>query len=128
VEDAPHRSHDVATFSRGWLVLLISIAILCSACAGGQRSSSTTSAPVNSDRQLATLERLLPSRLGAMRLRREAFTGRVWVKASPEGAFSPEVSVDVSRFLERLEKRASDLTVAWRSPRMALGRRWSPIE
>jgi hypothetical protein len=48
-----------------------------------------------------------------MRLRREAFTGRVWVKASPEGAFSPEVSIDVSRFLERLEKRASDLTVAW---------------
>jgi hypothetical protein len=46
-------------------------------------------------------------------LRREAFTGSVWVRASPEEAFSPEVSVDVSRLLERLHRRSSDLTVAW---------------
>jgi hypothetical protein len=48
-----------------------------------------------------------------VRLRREAFTGSAWLKASPEQAFSPEVSVDISRFLERLGKPSSDLSVAW---------------
>jgi hypothetical protein len=97
-----------------WLVLVAVIAILCSACAGRQHtSSSTTSSAANRNRQLATLQRLLPSKLGPTKLRKEAFTGEAWLKASPEEAFSPEVSIDASRFLERLEKRASDLTVAW---------------
>jgi hypothetical protein len=97
----------------GRLVLLALIATLCSACVGGERASSTASSAVDSKEQLATLERLLPDELGAMKLRKEAFTGRAWVTASPEEAFSPEVSVDVARFLELLQKHGSDLTVAW---------------
>jgi hypothetical protein len=96
----------------GLLVLLASIGFLCSAC-GGERSTSPTSAAADSNQQATTLERLLPGELGAVKLRSEAFPGSVWLEASPEEAFSPEVSVDISRFLERLHRPSSDLTVAW---------------
>jgi hypothetical protein len=48
-----------------------------------------------------------------VKLRRESFAGSVWLRARPEEAFSPEVSVEGSRFLELLHKAPSDLTVAW---------------
>jgi hypothetical protein len=92
---------------------LTSIAILGAACGGEDQSSPRTSRAVESTQQLATLEGLLPGELGSVRLRREAFTGSAWLRASPKEAFSPEVSVDISRFLERLRKPSSDLTVAW---------------
>jgi hypothetical protein len=109
---SPHSSPE-ARVRRSQLVLLTSIAILGSACGGEDRSSPPTTTAVKSTQRLATLEGLLPGELGAVRLRREAFTGSVWLRASPEEAFSPEVNVDISRFLERLRRPPSDLTVAW---------------
>ena len=46
-------------------------------------------------------------------LHREAFTGKVWLKSRPQQFFSPEVRANVSKFLERLRKSPSDLSVAW---------------
>jgi hypothetical protein len=65
---------------------LTSIAILGSACGGQDRSSPPTTTAVESTPRLATLEGLLPGELGTVRLRREAFTGSVWLRASPEEA------------------------------------------
>jgi hypothetical protein len=92
--NSPPRSRKAAAARRGQLVLLISVT-------------------VDRTQPLTTLKRLLPSQLGVAKLRKEAYTGRVWLTASPEETFSPEVSVDVSGFLERLHRRASDLSVAW---------------
>jgi hypothetical protein len=111
--EASRQSSPEAPVRRSQLVLLTSIAILGAACGGEDQSSPRTSRAVESTQQLATLEGLLPGELGSVRLRREAFTGSAWLRASPEEAFSPEVSVDISRFLERLRKPSSDLTVAW---------------
>lgn len=111
--EASRQSSPEAPVRRSQLVLLTSIAILGAACGGEDQSSPRTSRAVESTQQLATLEGLLPGELGSVRLRREASTGSAWLRASPEEAFSPEVSVDISRFLERLRKPSSDLTVAW---------------
>jgi hypothetical protein len=111
--NSPPRSRKAAAARRGQLVLLISIAFLCSGCDGRDRPPSRTSVTVDRTQPLTTLKRLLPSQLGVAKLRKEAYTGRVWLTASPEETFSPEVSVDVSGFLERLHRRASDLSVAW---------------
>jgi hypothetical protein len=111
--EASRQSSPEAPVRRSQLVLLTSIAILGAACGGEDQSSPRTSRAVESTQQLATLEGLLPGELGSVRLRREAFTGSAWLRASPEEAFSPEVSVDISRFLERLREPSSDLTVAW---------------
>jgi hypothetical protein len=56
---------------------------------------------------------MLPRELGGIKLRRRAFTGKLWLKARPEENFSPEVNVDSSTFLESLGKQPSDLTAAW---------------
>ncbi len=61
----------------------------------------------------ASLANLLPNKVGGIELHREAFTGRVWLKSRPQQFFSPEVRADVPKFLERLRKSASDLSVAW---------------
>jgi hypothetical protein len=60
-----------------------------------------------------SIENVLPSRLGGVRLEREAFKGTVWVKAAPEETFQPEVAVELPRFLGSLHQPARALTAAW---------------
>jgi hypothetical protein len=61
----------------------------------------------------ASLAKLLPDEVGGADLHREAFTAKVWLKSRPQQFFSPEVRANVSKFLERLRKSPSDLSVAW---------------
>ena len=61
----------------------------------------------------AGLAKLLPDEVSGAELHREAFTGKVWLKSRPQQFFSPEVRTNVSKFLERLRKSPSDLSVAW---------------
>jgi hypothetical protein len=59
------------------------------------------------------LANVLPDEVGGVKLHREAFSGMVWLKSRPQQFFSPEVRANVSKFLERLRKSPSDLSVAW---------------
>jgi len=59
------------------------------------------------------LANVLPTKLGGVRLKRETFSGRIWLRATPEESFQPEVDVEVTRFLALLHRRADALTVAW---------------
>jgi hypothetical protein len=61
----------------------------------------------------ASLANLLPDEVGGAELHKEAFTGKVWLKSRPQQFFSPEVRANVSKFLERLRKSPSNLSVAW---------------
>jgi hypothetical protein len=61
----------------------------------------------------AGLANLLPVEVGGVELHREVFTGEIWLKSRPQQFFSPEVRANVSKFLERLRKSPSDLSVAW---------------
>jgi hypothetical protein len=90
------------------IALLLLAVVVVPACGGGPDTSSVTSRA-----RAELLASFLPSELGRTELRKEAFSGSAWLKASPETAFSPEVSVDAATFLEELRKPSSDLTVAW---------------
>jgi hypothetical protein len=87
------------------LAVLVSLSCALAGCGRG------TAGP-------ASLAKLLPDEVGGAELHREAFTGKVWLKSRPQQFFSPEVRANVSKFLERLRKSPSDLSVAWAlSPR-----------
>ncbi len=83
------------------LVVLFSLTAVLAGC-GGKGASESTS-----------LAKLVPNELGGTKLRKESYTGKVWLKARPEVSFAPEVGADVSKFLNRLRKSPSDLSVAW---------------
>lgn len=83
------------------LVVLVSLALVLAGCGGKEASESTS------------LAKLVPDELGGAKLRKESYTGKVWLKAGPEVSFAPEVSADISTFLNRLRKSPSDLSVAW---------------
>jgi hypothetical protein len=59
------------------------------------------------------LGNMLPTRLRGVRLKRETFRGRVWLRAAPEKSFQPEVDLDVARFLALLHRPIDALTAAW---------------
>jgi hypothetical protein len=82
------------------LAVLVSLSCALAGCGRG------TAGP-------ASLAKLLPDEVGGAELHREAFTGKVWLKSRPQQFFSPEVRANVSKFLERLRKSPSDLSVAW---------------
>jgi hypothetical protein len=91
------------------LIVVLSLVIVVVAACGGESDSTSATARARGE----LLASFLPRELGETELRKEAFTGPEWLKASPETAFSPEVSVDASTFLGALRKPPSDLTVAW---------------
>jgi hypothetical protein len=95
--------HDRRGYSNAIVRLLAALVSLSCALAGCGRG---TAGP-------ASLAKLLPDEVGGAELHREAFTGKVWLKSRPQQFFSPEVRANVSKFLERLRKSPSDLSVAW---------------
>ena len=82
------------------LAVLVSLSCALAGCGRG------TAGP-------ASLAKLLPDEVGGAELHREAFTGKVWLKSRPQQSFSPEVKANASKFLERLRKSPSDLSIAW---------------
>jgi hypothetical protein len=83
------------------LVVLVLLTSVLAGCGGKGAPESTSVA------------KLLPNELGGAKLRKESYPGKVWLKARPEVSFAPEVSADISVFLNRLRKSPADLSVAW---------------
>jgi hypothetical protein len=96
------------------LVVLFSFTAVLAGC-GGKGASESTS-----------LAKLVPDELGGTKLRKESYTGKVWLKARPEVSFAPEVGAEVSSFSIVFASRP--LICLSHGLSQTMGQKWSRTE